>query len=212
MYASASSRTRPDGFAAAARAAVVVAVLLAGGCATPKSADLPDLSGWERRTSVLGNLDAWEFDGRIAVQSGDDGFNGKLRYSRRGDGFRATVSGPLGVGTVRLEGDDRTVVLTDKDGERTELADAERELYYRYGWTIPVTSLRYWALGIPDPGVPAETSLNEAGQLATLSQRDWSVNVSRYAQGGGQPMPRRLTAENDDTRVRLVIDHWIFFD
>jgi len=113
---------------------------------------------------------------------------------------------------VRLEGDDRSVTLTDNEGIRTELADAELELRYRYGWTIPVASLRYWALGIPDPALPADTTLNEAGQLGALQQRDWSVSVSRYGEGGGQSMPSRLTAVNPDTRVRLVIDHWIFFD
>jgi len=30
--------------------------------------------------------------------------------------------------------------------------------------------------------------------------------------GGGQQMPARLTAENPTTRVRLVIDRWIFKD
>jgi outer membrane biogenesis lipoprotein LolB len=38
------------------------------------------------------------------------------------------------------------------------------------------------------------------------------VTFSRYDEGGGQLMPKVLTAENDDTRVRLVIDYWIFFD
>lgn len=182
------------------------------GCAAPKSALLPELTSWDRRTAVLGELDAWEFSGRIAVRTGEDGFNGKLRYAQDDTGFQATVSGPLGIGTVRLDGDDRLVVLTDKDGVRTELHDAERELRYRYGWTIPVASLRYWALGIPDPGAPAETSFGEDGQLQNLTQRAWNVDISRYREGGGQLMPSRLTAENGDTRVRLVIDHWIFFD
>ena len=173
---------------------------------------LPEISSWPARTQVLAELDEWEFSGRIALKTETDGFNGKLRWAQTGDDFTATVSGLLGLGAVRLEGDDRSVIMTDKDGVRTELEDAELELYYRYGWTIPVASLRYWALGIPDPTSPAETSFNDDGQLLSLVQRDWSVSISRYGEGGGQLMPKVLTAENSDTRVRLVIDHWIFFD
>ena len=103
-------------------------------------------------------------------------------------------------------------MLTDKDGLRTELEDAELEFRLRYGWTIPAQSLRYWALGVPDPSVAAVTEIDENGRLTGLRQRDWSVTFSRYAEGGGQMMPKVLTAENSDTRVRLVIDHWIFFD
>lgn len=205
------SPNHPDRGAFLRRVAPWAALLLVTGCAAPKSALLPDISTWEARQAVLTGLDDWEFKGRIAVRTGEEGFNGKLRYAQNDKGFRATVSGPLGVGTVRIEGDDRTVILTDKDGIRTELQDAELELRYRYGWTIPVASLRYWALGIPDPEVPAETAFNEHGQLESLVQRDWSVDISRYRDGGGQLMPSRLTAENADTRVRLVIDHWIFY-
>ena len=194
------------------RTAFLALVLFIAGCAAPKGVLLPDIGDWETRQAVLVAQDDWEFSGRIAVRTGDEGFNGKLRYAQDGSGFTATVSGPLGIGTVRLEGDDRSVTLTDNDGVRTELDDAELELRYRYGWTIPVASLRYWALGIPDPAAPADTTLNESGQLGQLRQREWSVNVSRYGEGGGQSMPSRLTAENSDTRVRLVIDHWIFFD
>ncbi len=193
-------------------ALAVVAALLISGCVTPRSALLPEIDEWDARARVLGSLEEWQFSGRIAVKTATDGFNGKLRWAQEDDAFSATVSGPLSIGKVRIEGDERTVIMTDKNGQRTELEDAELELRYRYGWTIPVESLRYWALGIPDPSVPAVTRFNAAGQLESLTQRDWSVSISRYADGGGQPMPKLLSAENADTRVRLVIDHWIFFD
>ena len=65
-------------------------------------------------------------------------------------------------------------------------------------------------------GIVAEvrrsTVFDEAGQLEQLRQRGWLVDITRYGEGGGQRMPSRLTAENSDTRVKLVIDHWIFFD
>lgn len=193
-------------------ATAVAVALLVVGCATPRSAMLPEINSWEGRKSVLAGLDQWEFSGRIAVKTVSDGFNGKLRWAQDEEEFSATVSGPLSIGNVRIEGDNHAVVLTDKDGERTELEDAELELRYRYGWTIPIESLRYWALGIPDPSAPATTEFDEEGQLQGMTQRDWSVTISRYADGGGQPMPKLLTAENSHTRVRLVIDHWIFFD
>lgn len=192
---------------------LLAAFLALAGCAvTPASVDLPPMESWDARSQVLGDIEDWEFKGRIAVKAGDEGFNGKFNWAQEGNAFNATVGGPLGMGTVRIEGDGNTVVLTDKDGESTVLEDAEAELRWRYGWTIPVASLRYWALGIPDPSFPAATDLDAEGRLIRLEQSDWIVEISRYREGGGQQMPRILSATNPDTRVRMVIDRWLFFD
>lgn len=173
---------------------------------------MPELDSWDTRVAVLGNRSHWEFSGRIAVKAGEDGFNGKIKWSQQDDLFKATVAGPLGAGAVRIEGDQQRVVLTDKDGAQTVMEDAESELFWRYGWTIPVRSLRYWSLGIPDPATPANTALDEQGRLLTLEQNNWRVEISSYRDRGGQSMPRILTANNPDTRVRMVIDNWLFFD
>lgn len=199
--------------AAPVRLAVLALVALAvSGCAVRKGAELPELGDWERRAALLAAIDDFEFSGRIGVRAGDDGFNGRLRWLQDADDFSATVGGPLGIGTVRIEGNGDSVALTDKDGVTTVLADVEPDLYYRYGWTIPVESLRYWALGIPDPAEPATTVLDDEDLLKRLEQSDWTVEISRYDEGGGQQMPRILTARNGDTRVRMVIDRWLFFD
>lgn len=184
--------------------------MLLSACAVRQGALLPEINDWEQRRAVLGALDDWELNGRVGVSAGDEGFNGKLRWKQKNKRFRATVSGPLGIGTVRLEGDGQKIVLTDKDGERTVLEDAETELYFRYGWTIPVASLRYWALGIPDPSLEAVTEFDDTGQLARLEQGKWMVSIGAYREGGGQVMPRRLTATGSNTRVRIVVDRWRF--
>jgi outer membrane lipoprotein LolB len=183
---------------------------LISACVTPKSLELPELSDWENRQDVLVGVDEWEFVGRIGVSAGDEGFNGQLRWRQDGAVFRARINGPLGIGTVFINGDRRKITVTDRNGAVTELHDAEVELRQMYGWTIPVTSLRFWALGIPDPGSPAETEFGEDGQLSKLRQQNWEVDITQYREGGGQLMPRRLTAVNDDVKVRLVIDNWVF--
>ena len=184
--------------------------VLISACVTPKSLELPDLSDWESRQKILVGVDEWEFAGRIGVSAGEEGFNGQLRWRQDGVVFRARINGPLGVGTVFINGDRREITVTDRDGVVTELHDAEVELRQMYGWTIPVASLRFWALGIPDPASPAETEFGEDGQLSTLRQQDWEVEFTQYREGGGQLMPGRLTAVNDDVKVILVIDSWTF--
>ena len=192
-----------------ALAPLFLTVLIAA-CVTPRSIELPDLSDWQTRQNILAGVDEWEFAGRIGVSAGEEGFNGQLRWRQDGVVFRARINGPLGVGTVFINGDRREITVTDRDGVVTELHDAEVELRQMYGWTIPVASLRFWALGIPDPASPAETEFGEDGQLSTLRQRNWEVDITQYREGGGQLMPRRLTAVNDDVKVRLVIDSWTF--
>ncbi len=186
-------------------------LLVLTGCAAERGLDLPPMPDWETRRDILAGLPEWEFKGRIGVSASEEGFNGNLRWWQRGDLFRATVSGPLGVGTVRIQGDDQHVTVTDNDGQVTEMEHAETELRAMYGWTIPVTSLRYWALGIPDPTSPAQTEFGANGQLSRLEQGGWTVSIADYESDAGQLMPRRMSAVNHDTKVRLVIDDWIFY-
>ena len=194
-------------------AVVLVTLLLASGCATTRTGvPLPELDSWESRAAVLGLQSHWEFNGRLAVKAGDEGFNGKISWSQQASAFSTTVAGPLGVGAVRIEGDESGLVLTDKDGLQTVMEDAESELMWRYGWSIPVSSLRYWALGIPDPARPAITEFDAEGRLRSLEQGNWRVDISRYREAAGQSMPRILTVTSPETRVRMVIDSWLFFD
>jgi len=188
---------------------LLLATVLAA-CATRRGHELPPLDDWEQRRAVLAGTSRWEFSGRIGVSAGEKGFNGKLWWWQRDEFFRATVSGPLGVGTVKIDGERGQIAVTDKDGAVTEMRDAETELRQKYGWTIPIGSLRYWALGIPDPALPVDTDFSDDGRLATLRQGNWTVDFPEYREGGGQLMPRRITAVDDDAKVRLVIDRWIF--
>ncbi len=205
-FASAFSRT-PN-------SVLAVACLVLAGCATTSrvEVDLPELGDWEQRQSLLSQADDWALTGRIGIRSADDGFNAKFRHTQDGRRFDTTLSGPLGVGTIRVAGDRQGILLTDKDGAQLRLDNPEADLQRLYGWTIPVDSLKYWALGIPDPGVPAAPVLDDAGRLASVEQRGWRVAIDRYREYAGQQLPARITATSSTTRVRLVVDRWRFFD
>jgi outer membrane lipoprotein LolB len=190
---------------------VIVLLLAIGGCAAQRSIELPPMPDWATRSAALQDVTRWEFHGRIGVSSGAEGFNGNLWWWQRDDDFRASIGGPLGVGTVRIAGLGTRFTITDKDGTEIEIRDAETELQTMYGWTIPVDSLRFWALGIPDPQQPASMEFDGDGRLATLEQQGWRVAIDQYRQAGGETMPRRLTARSEQGKVVLVIDDWAFY-
>ncbi|MDG2107432.1 MAG: lipoprotein insertase outer membrane protein LolB [Woeseiaceae bacterium] len=193
-----------------ARLGLCLAII--SGCTSVRpSIDLPNIATWDLRQEALGQLDDWEFRGRIAVKSEEEGFNGHLNWVQDGDKFFATVGGPLGVGAVKIKGDRWKVSLTDKDGIITVLEDPETELYLRYGWTVPINSFRYWVLGIEDPSTKVKAEVDEFGRLVSLRQNDWELKISRYHESAGQEMPYNLTVSNPDTRVRMVIDKWTFY-
>ncbi|MEM1173307.1 MAG: lipoprotein insertase outer membrane protein LolB [Pseudomonadota bacterium] len=194
--------------------AVLLACLWLAGCATTDrvEVDLPELGDWEQRRSLLEKTDDWALAGRIGIRSENDGFNARFRHTQDGGRFDSTLSGPLGVGTIRVSGDRRGILLTDKNGAELRLEQPELDLQRLYGWTIPVDSLKYWALGIPDPDVPGTPVLDDAGRLVLLEQRGWNVAIDRYREYAGQDLPARITATSPTTRVRLVVDRWRFYD
>jgi outer membrane lipoprotein LolB len=169
------------------------------------------MSDWEARQSVLAARDRWEFRGRVGIKTEDDGFNAGFRWEQQRSQFQASLRGPLGIGTVLIDGRGKSVELTDNDGVTTRLEDAEEELYARYGWTIPLRSLRYWALGIPDPNEPADIEFDGSGRASLIVQSGWTVQLERYRPAAGTEMPYRLTATHPTTRVRVIVDNWTFY-
>jgi len=195
--------------------AAAAAIALLCGCASLPDGtvyELPPMPNWNTRLDVLSDADDWYLGGRIGVRTADDGFNARFRHRQRAERFESTLAGPLGIGTIRLDGSRRRITLFDKDGQRLRLDDAERDLERLYGWTIPVDSLKYWALGIPDPSIAADITFDDDGRLASVSQRGWQVKVDRYRRFAGEWMPARITAESASTRVRLVVDDWAFYE
>ena len=186
--------------------AAALAVL--AGCRTLPPAPPPGAS-WEVRRPQLQALMHFRLRGRVAVAAGSEGFNANLHWTQDGARSEVTLEGPLGVGGAQLTatGDELTVVTAR--GERVESAAAHAELTARLGFDPPLSSLRYWVLGVPDPAQPATESLDPAQQrLSGLTQGGWQVQYQSYESAGDGALPARLTLQRDAVRVRLLVDGW----
>jgi len=156
----------------------------------------------------LQSLERFELKGRVAVAAGGEGFNARLRWSQVGNQTNMSLEGPLGTGGVQVSSDGSALSVVNANGQRLDSEAARAELRNRLGFDPPLSSLRYWVLGVPEPGPPARESLDTQQRLSTLDQNGWQINYTDYTSVNGGWLPSKLTLQRDNVRVRVVVDGW----
>lgn len=186
-----------------------VALLLTG-CATRelKPAVSPPVAAkhWRTRERLLQRITAYTIQGRVAA-SGSFGASGNLHWQQRGNRFRVQFSGPFGADAVSLSGTPGDVEIRT-DGHREQTRAPETYLMRRYGWTLPLRGLRYWVLGLPEPGVRAVVHYDGDGRIRRLFQDGWLIQYKNYQSAAGYTLPWHFQMHTAGTLFRVVIDRW----
>jgi len=163
---------------------------------------------WQHHRKVVLQWHAWSLEGRIAVNTENDGWSGELQWSQSPTGFQIHFSAPFGQGAFQLVSNSLGVEMRTSDGKHFQASDAESLLQQHLGWQLPLDAFRYWVTGLPAPGTDAQLKFNADGQLAELDQEQWHVSYPAYMNVGTLMMPRKIFLKNPMLGVRLVIDHW----
>jgi outer membrane lipoprotein LolB len=124
------------------------------GCQTVPVSPAPSVA-WSVRRPSLQDLSRFGLNGRVAVAVGNQGFNAGMRWTQAASVTHLALTGPLGAGGVEVTADGGDLSVVTSSGKRLGDADARAELEDKLGFEPPLTSLRYWILGVPDPGAPA---------------------------------------------------------
>ena len=190
------------------RLAAALAVAALAGCRTAP-VSLPPGAGWEARRPQLQALAHFELKGRVAVAAGNEGFNASLHWIQDGARSQLFLAGPLWVGGAEVSASGKELNLVTSRGEHLDSAAAHAALAARLGFDPPLSSLRYWVLGVPDPSAPANAALDpQAQRLSALTQAGWRIDYTEYRAVGADVLPARLTLQRDTVRVRLLVDDW----
>jgi outer membrane lipoprotein LolB len=191
--------------------AVLIAALALGACSTlhgtaPSGAQ--DEPAWQSHRAQLTTLAAWEFDGEVGFMDGKDSGSGSLDWKQQDDKCSLDFHGPLGAGAVHMEGDATLLHVKTSRGDDFVTDDPETDLGARLHQPLPVLSMRYWVLGLPDPGADFTKTSDASGELVTLDQRGWHVEYRAYAPVDGFSLPTQLTLQRDAVRIKLAVSDW----
>jgi outer membrane lipoprotein LolB len=184
-------------------------VIIIGGCVSPRDRIGEALEvEWLERRDLLRQLDDWRMEGRIALRTGSDGYNGTLSWEQMDDLLDFRFRGPFGFGGFRIHGDLDRLRIKTTSGEELLMTDPEAEMRDRFGWSLPVYSMRFWIVGVSDPGMTADETVDDDGMLLELSQNGWDVSFDGYRVEDGLLLPKKIVMESGDVRIRVVADRW----
>ena len=168
-------------------------------------------ASWLERRDELRAIEDWRVEGKLALKAGRDGYNGTLSWEQFGTETDFRFRGPFGFGGFRIHGDADRLRLKTTTGTDVYLDDPEADMQERFGWSIPVYSMRYWIVGVSDPDEPATEIVDDSGFLTELEQHGWSVTYDGYREHEGYLFPRKVVMERADVRIRMVADRWELF-
>ncbi|MGD8695859.1 MAG: lipoprotein insertase outer membrane protein LolB [Gammaproteobacteria bacterium] len=190
---------------------IIVCLFLAalGGCVTPRDRIGEAVeANWLERRDYLRQIDDWRMEGRLALRAGGNGYNGTLSWEQVHEDLDFRFRGPFGFGGFRIHGDMERLRIKTTRGDEILLSDPESEMTERFGWSLPVYSMRFWMLGVSDPGAGADEVVDDEGMLVELTQNGWQVRYDDYSNNGGTLLPRKIVMESGDVRIRVVADRW----
>ncbi len=185
------------------------AAMLLGGCATPPESAVSDTGtrSYSERETQLRSVRNWEMRGRIAVDTGDDAWQGRFTWWQDDDSLRLLIRGPLNTRPVEISGNGTELTVRTRRETRV-LEDPESQLSELLGWWLPITSLQSWLLALPDDRYPiAELTLDEA-RLRTLQQRAWALQYGEYEPQAAAEIPASIELSHAPLELVVTIDAW----
>lgn len=190
---------------------VIGGLLLLAGCASVPGiapSGPPNEAAWQAHRARLTTLSDWDLQGRIGVINGKDGGSGSMDWKQQGDRVTFDFRGPFGAGALEVRGDDQALWVRSSRGDDFITTNPERDFAEILHVPLPVLSMRYWMLGLPDPHSDFSKRVDEKGELVTLTQRGWQVEYQSYAVFDGYDLPTRLLIQRAPVRIRIAINQW----
>lgn len=188
------------------RLACFLWVLGTAGCAVLESEPPRGLKPIERER--LYAINEWSMEGRVAVHAEKEAWHANVQWQHSIGQDNLRISGPFGQGAVDIALNEQGIRITRSDGASEVSDQPEQLLRTQLGIAVPLSALRYWMLGVPEPGQPYTSKFDGMGYLRGLGQLGWEIIYERYVAEGDWIVPEKMRVTKADMTLKLIIDQW----
>ncbi len=150
----------------------------------------------------LYDLGSWSFSGRLALTGKKDAWQANIVWAHDLGSDEIKLSGPLGQGAtvIRLSSDE--VIIDRGDGKVLSSRQPEDFISQQLGLAVPVRSLRYWVVGLPEPSTTFVLTTDG------FVQSGWLIEYKQEQVVNSELLPRKISVTNERVKLKLMIDQW----
>ena len=184
------------------KAILVMGILVLSGCSTLTTT--PDIAYQSHNSAQnpLYDVQRWSFEGRVAIVTRHDVEQANMSWTHLPSEELIKLSGPLGQGAVMIQLNAEGVTIDRGGGDVKTSTDPEAFINQEIGLFVPVSSLRYWVVGVPEKSQETRIVDNGFEQSGWRSQYKSMQSVKNYL------LPRNMTVSNETVKLKLFIDQW----
>ncbi len=148
----------------------------------------------------------------MALRGPEAAHNMRFVWQQTGSRFDIEMSGPLGIGKVRMVGRNGELESVSRGGDPVDHTEARAALLREVGWGMPLADLQYWLRGLTAP-LPAPTKEQRQDNHLIAAKQDgwtltWKDHQLRNIGNGTYVLPSTLELTRDNYRARLRILNW----
>ena len=203
------------------RISLFIAIVLLSACSLQPQ-PVATSGSWQQHQQQIAQLQDWKLSGKLGFRAPQQGGSAAINWTQEKDNYQLFLSGPFGVGSAKIYGDEKTAEMLYGD---TVYRQSPQQLAMQLtGLPLPVDALSWWARGLPSPTQPGATGLATGadGLAVGFDQAGWQLSFSRYRQTDGGLLPGKITgslntaansgAEDRSYSFKLVISDWTFLE
>ena len=153
-------------------------------------------------------IKSWRLEGRIGVQTSADAWQANLLWDHDPAQDRLRISGPLSQGLVSIVVQKDLIFINEGDGVAELSRTPEASLRERLGFSVPLSSLRYWIMGVPDPERTYTSLPTGEPAMSGFQQAGWTIRIERRGAVGNWVLPQKMRAEGAGVKLKIVTDDW----
>jgi outer membrane lipoprotein LolB len=144
----------------------------------------------------------WHFEGRLAIVDAKESFSASISWHHQAERDDIELVGPLAQGRVAISVTADGVVIDDGDNRQEYSGAVDVVMAEQLGVDMPVNALKFWVLGVNDP---RQSFVEQEGGFF---QGGWLVRYREMQRVNAESLPKKITAEKDKTRIKLIVDQW----
>jgi len=186
---------------------VLVTVLLLHNCATQSQLNLTRSTLPTLQSNAIDN---WQVNAIVTIE--DTAWkvakSHRVVWQQNADQYRVKLLVPLGMGFAQIKGDSNSATLNSSIGKFT--AATPELLLQQHGLPdIPISFIRYWLTGMPNPNVKTTAiKTNPNGSYQSFQQVGWSVTMQRWQIKNEWLLTKIITANKSNQKVTVKINKW----